>query len=376
MRLALPSLIIFLYAITSMVIFTNLRPALKISLIILLFIISLKYIIYVKVGGSFIAPNFPPYLLIVMETLYSALIMLVFMAVIKDLIALVLLLSRLAGTDWHMPFSKEIINSCILAGALLFGIYGTYQSMKVPEIKTTEVEIENLPQNLNGFSIIQLTDIHIGLILDKKWLEKVVEKTNSANPDLIVVTGDMIDGRVEKLEQEVSPLSRLYSKNGVLGVTGNHEYYFNFKKWVPVFEKMGIEMLDNEHRVIDINGSKLIIAGVPDTYQKRFTGKGPDFLKAVKNAPEGVSVLLSHRPDGVPINTNADLQLSGHTHGGHIFFLKWLIGSYNGGLVNGLYQINKRKIYVSPGTGLWAGFSCRIGVPSEITRIVLKSKDR
>jgi hypothetical protein len=302
--------------------------------------------------------------------------MLVFMAVIKDLIALVLLLSRLAGTDWHMPFSKAIINSCILAGALLFGIYGTYQSMKVPEIKTTEVEIENLPQNLNGFSIIQLTDIHIGLILDKKWLEKVVEKTNSANPDLIAVTGDMIDGRVEKLEQEVSPLSRLYSKNGVLGVTGNHEYYFNFKKWVPVFEKMGIEMLDNEHRVIDINGSKLIIAGVPDTYQKRFTGKGPDFLKAVKNAPEGVSVLLSHRPDGVPLNINADLQLSGHTHGGHIFFLKWLIGSYNGGLVNGLYEINKRKIYVSPGTGLWAGFSCRIGVPSEITRIVLKSKDR
>jgi hypothetical protein len=139
---------------------------------------------------------------------------------------------------------------------------------------------------------------------------------------------------------------------------------------------MGIEMLDNEHRVIDINGSKLIIAGVPDTYQKRFTGKGPDFLKAVKNAPEGVSVLLSHRPDGVPLNINADLQLSGHTHGGHIFFLKWLIGSYNGGLVNGLYEINKRKIYVSPGTGLWAGFSCRIGVPSEITRIVLKSKDR
>ncbi len=259
--------------------------------------------------------------------------------------------------------------------ALLLASYGHWQSLQLPQVRTIEISLEKLPPKLDGFSLIQLTDIHIGPLFKGDWLAKVVEKTNEVQPDLVVLTGDMIDGNPKDLHHEISPLSELKSRYGVYGVTGNHEYYFGANNWLPVFADLGITMLHNEYRMIGTApDAQLVLAGVPDRTQKLYNGSGPDVTQAFTGAPDSARILLAHRP--IEINSSQDeyLQLSGHTHGGHLFFMQWLISSFNGGLVNGLYHIDDKLLYISPGTGLWAGFSCRLGVPAEITRIVLRSK--
>jgi predicted MPP superfamily phosphohydrolase len=183
----------------------------------------------------------------------------------------------------------------------------------------------------------------------------------------------MIDGSPEALQKDIAPLRALQAKYGVFGITGNHEYYFGAHRWLPVFEDLGINMLENEARTFSIQGKKLVLAGVPDSAALHFGEVGPD-RGLLQTLPDGIRVLLQHRPSGVSGNEGVDLQLSGHTHGGHLFFLKWLIASYNGGLAGGLFDFNGPKLYVSPGTGVWAGFSSRLGVPSEITYIILRQQ--
>ncbi len=117
----------------------------------------------------------------------------------------------------------------------------------------------------------------------------------------------------------------------------------------------------------------MVIAGLPDPTEKRFGGPGPDFEAALKGAPDTARVLLAHQPGGAREHQGVDMQLSGHTHGGLIFFLKSLIARFNAGFVNGEYDVDGLKLYVHPGTGLWNGFSYRLGVPSEITRFILRA---
>jgi hypothetical protein len=234
-----------------------------------------------------------------------------------------------------------------------------------------------LPVSLDGFAIVQLTDIHLGSFLKGAWLRDVVAKTNDLSPDLVAVTGDMIDGSPDELKDDIAPLGNLQARYGVYGITGNHEYYFRVEQWLPVFAKLGITMLHNEHRILSVaGGSQLVIAGVPDQTAIHYGGAGPDIAKALAGAPDTIRVLMAHRPNGIAETINADLQLSGHTHGGNLFFLKWLISAFNGGLVNGLYEVGGMKLYVSPGTGIWSGFSCRLGVPAEITHIILRSQGK
>ena len=193
----------------------------------------------------------------------------------------------------------------------------------------------------------------------------------------MALTGDLIDGTPDALKDDIEPLGELRARYGVFGVTGNHEYYFQVRNWLPVFEKLGVTMLHNEHKTLSVDGrTDLVIAGIPDPTGTRFGGPGPDAHKALYGAPDALRLLLAHRPDGASGNDHADIQLSGHTHGGLLFFLKWLLASFNGGLVQGLYDVKGTTLYVSPGTGLWSGFSCRLGVPSEITRIVLRAPDK
>ncbi|MBR6624727.1 MAG: metallophosphoesterase, partial [Mailhella sp.] len=209
-------------------------------------------------------------------------------------------------------------------------------------------------------------------LLKKEWLSDVVKKTNDINADVIVLTGDIIDGLPHELKNELRPLSQLRSRLGVFGVNGNHEYYYDTRGWLPVFRSLGVDILNNEHRVLP---GGLVLGGVTDRNAPRFGQSAPDVDAAFSGAPDGTLVLLSHQPqygDSIPA-PGIDLQLSGHTHGGLLFFLKPLIAHYNRGFVHGLYKTDGgSQIYVSPGTGLWSGFSCRLGVPSEITRIVLK----
>lgn len=132
-------------------------------------------------------------------------------------------------------------------------------------------------------------------------------------------------------------------------------------------------MLSNSHQVIDKNGASLVMAGIEDPMAARFGPHTPSLELALQGAPDTARILLAHRPNGAVNAKNVDLQLSGHTHGGLIRGFEPVIASYNEGFVRGLYNLGPLHLYVSPGTGLWNGFSCRIGVPSEITHFILRA---
>ncbi|MCL2790091.1 MAG: metallophosphoesterase [Desulfobulbus sp.] len=372
MRLTIAALALFVYIVASLIWRLPYRPWVKTAASCLLFAVGFKFFWYEKIGGSFIAPDFPLFLLLIMEFLYNAMVILAFLLLVKDCLALLLLVSRWLGSSWHLPFTPAIRGRGLLGMALALSLFGTWQSMQVPEVHTVEIPLPGLPAELDGFSIIQLSDIHMRPLLKKgAWLQEVVKRTNGLAADLIVLTGDMVDGSPAALHRDIAPLRTLHAKYGVYGIAGNHEYYFGVHQWLSAFKDLGIVMLPNAYRTFSIQGKNLVLAGVTDPVASRFEEAGPDY-RFLHTLPAGIRVLLQHRPSGRSGNDGIALQLSGHTHGGQLFFLKWLVALFNGGLVDGLYDVNGSKLYVSSGTGVWGGFSCRLGVPSEIARIILR----
>jgi uncharacterized protein len=373
MRLLFPTLILFFYILVSLILFLPCRPMVKTVAVLILLIVCLKFSIYETLGGSFIAPRFSPWVLLTMEVLYSAVVILAFLLVVKDFLALLLWLSRYFGSEWYLPFGSGSRGIGLVCTAFALSLFGTWQAIRVPEVHTIEVSLPKMPAELNGFSIIQLSDLHVGIFLKRKWLQEVVKRANAMEADLVVLTGDMIDGTPDALMNDIAPLRNLKARHGVYGITGNHEYYFGVQRWLQTFRELGIDMLQNDFRTFQIRGKSVVLAGASDQADGHYGENGPGLDLPQDPTPLGIRMLLQHRPTGTSDNLAMDLQLSGHTHGGNLFFIKWLIASFNGGLVGGLFDLGGKKLYVSPGTGIWAGFSCRLGIPSEITRIILKS---
>ncbi len=374
MRLLLPSVIMAVYTFLSLVLPLKSAFWIKALLGAGLMAAGLKYVFYQFVGGGFFRPELPAPVMLTAEALYASLLLLFAFALIKDAAGLLLRLLRLFGSSLHLPFTPGLRCGMLMILALLCGIWGTWQAVRIPDVHTVNITLPKLPAELEGFTLVQLSDLHVGPVQKKAWLNSVVKKVNALSPDAVVITGDMIDGLPRALREEMTPLADLRAKYGVFGVTGNHEYYYNGRGWLKEFRALGIDMLDNEYRVL----GGLVLGGVPDVTAARFGGNAPDVKAAFAGAPAGVRVLLSHKPNGHGIPApGVDLQLSGHTHGGLIFFLAPLIGAYNEGYVNGLYTTPQGGLlYVNPGTGLWNGFSCRLGVPSEITKFVFHRSGR
>ena len=371
--LLIPSLLMVAYLVLRLVVPMPCGLWAKAAASAALLFAGLKFTWYARLGGAFFAPALPRPLLLIMEALYAALVILVFLTLARDALSLVLWASRRLGTDWKLPFAPAAWSAGLGLAALLMGAFGVWQAVKVPDARIVELIVPGLPPQLDGFSLVQLSDLHIGPIQKREWLRAVVDKANALKPDVMVLTGDYVDGPVVELRDELAPLADLRAPCGVLAVTGNHEYYYQVEEWLPVFAELGLDMLHNEHRVLDVNGAPLVIAGVPDSAETRFGGPGPDLNLALAGAPAATSILLQHQPRGASANRAVDVQLSGHTHGGLLFFLQPIIAAFNEGMVNGLYDAARPKVYVHPGTGLWNGFSCRVGTPSEITRLVLRA---
>ncbi|MBN2801615.1 MAG: metallophosphoesterase [Deltaproteobacteria bacterium] len=256
------------------------------------------------------------------------------------------------------------------------GGFAVYNGMRKPTVIKKSLAINNFPEALNGFKIVQLTDLHLGLTIAGKWLNKVVEQVNMLNPDLVVITGDLIDGEVSLLAGEVESLTKLKSKHGVFFVTGNHEYYFGVEKWVNHLKTIGINVLLNENVKIGDNKDFFYLAGVNDHDAKRVSDKFvPDFDKALSGLSNDESViLLAHQPAAVfeAEKFNVDLMLSGHTHGGQIWPFNYLL-PIRQPYLKGLYRHNKKlQIYVNQGTGYW-GPPMRLGTECEITEITLNN---
>lgn len=372
MILYIASFIIFVFVSFSLFFRADCGLFIKIAGSALILIASLKYEIYQFLGGAFFAPQLPRAALLFFEAIYGALILLFFLLLIWNLYLTGNWLLAKAGIPVPTKLPNGAIKSGLVAIALVLGIYGTWQAVKVPQVRTIEVKLASLPSQLQGLSIVQLTDLHIGPLLKKDWLNEVVSRTNALKPDLILMTGDYIDGYASEIGAELEPLADLSAKYGVFAVTGNHEYYWNMPEWRQALQNFNVAVLDNGHKSLNVNGQTIVLAGIPDLSAPKFGFAAPDINKALAGAPETVRILLTHQPKlASEYAEKVDLMLSGHTHGGLMFFLQPLIARFNNGFVEGIYPLGNSNIYVSPGTGLWNGFSCRIGVPAEITRIIL-----
>lgn len=344
----------------------------KIAGCALVLLSSLKYEIYQWIGGAFFAPQLPRSILLVLEAAYGAFFILAFLLLLEDIYLLGNFFLCKIGFPAPARLPRGIINIALSLFAVACGIYGTWNAVRVPPVHEITVRIPNLPDELQGFRIVQLADLHVGPLLKKDWTAEVATRANAAHPDLIVMTGDYIDGTVDEILDDLKPLAGLSAPYGVLAVTGNHEYYWDARSWSRQIRKLGIDLLENEHRVLDVGKAQLVIGGVPDNHADRFGFDAPNASRAFEGAPGALRILLAHQPKNAPnLLKEADLMLSGHTHGGIIFFLEPLIARFNGGFARGMYDIGEKKLYVSPGTGIWNGFSARVGVAPEITLIIL-----
>lgn len=370
--LYIASAIIFVWVAFNLLYRANFGLGIKIAICAVLLAISLKYEVYQVFGGAFFAPQLPRPVLLAYEALYGAFLLLFFLLLLWDIYLADNWILAKAGMPVPQKLPAGYIKCGLVLSALGLGCWGTWQAVKVPEPRIIDLKLPSLPSALNGLKLVQLSDIHIGPILKKDWLSQVVERVNALEPDIIALTGDYVDGYADKIAAELAPLGDLRAKYGVLGVTGNHEYYWNMPEWKSRLEQLGITMLDNSHKAIQIEGHTLVVAGIPDLASGRFGFGQPDLAKALEGAPQAVRILLSHQPRQAPdYARHVDLILSGHTHGALMFFLQPLVARFNQGFVKGIYQVAGKMLYVSPGTGLWNGFSNRIGVPSEITLFVL-----
>ena len=253
----------------------------------------------------------------------------------------------------------------VLAVALPLAVWGFYGAVGVPAVRHVQLAVPDLPPALHGFTIAQLSDLHIGPLFNRAWLEGVVDKVNAQKPDLIAITGDVVDGPVAALRNEVAPLAQLKAPYGNFLSIGNHELYSGLEDWAAEFTRMGL-LLRNAHTTLNIKGTPFVVAAVSD-------GGDLDLEMTLANAPKASILLLAHRPDLASRSAAAgvNIQLSGHTHGGLWLPLQSLIAKFNSGFVQGIYNVEGMRLYVHAGSGLWAGFPFRLGVPSEIAILTL-----
>ncbi|MDH4261796.1 MAG: metallophosphoesterase [Spirochaetia bacterium] len=280
-------------------------------------------------------------------------------------------------------------NYAVLGFSTLVVGLGAYQARKPPRVYESKIPIAGLPDHFDGFKIVQISDIHLGLLIDGKYLSEVVRHVNELKPDLVAITGDLVDGTVSQLRSQAAVLKDISSVHGSYFVTGNHEYYSGVEDWLVEIEKLGVKVLMNDHDIIRKAFSKnemrsqkqdkknLIIAGVPDHRAGPNAGHLYEPLKAIQGANlNDIKILLAHQPTDIDLALDAGyhLQLSGHTHGGQFFpynmavplFFRYNAGLYQHAGQNG----NHMMVYVNRGTGYW-GPPLRTGVPSEISLLTL-----
>ena len=250
---------------------------------------------------------------------------------------------------------------------------GLFMARRVAPVVEIDVPLAGLPAALEGFTIAQISDIHVGATIKRAFVDAIVERVNGLRPDMVAITGDLVDGSVPELSSDTAPLARLHSRHGTFFVTGNHEYYSGALSWIAEMRRLGASVLLNEHVVLDHDGAAVTVAGVTDYSAHHFDpSHRSDPAAALAGAPAAsAKVLLAHQPRSASSAAEAgyDLQLSGHTHGGQ--FWPWnLFVRLQQPFTAGLHRLGRMWVYVNRGTGYW-GPPMRFGIPSEITRIRL-----
>lgn len=268
----------------------------------------------------------------------------------------------------------NVLNLSLVGASASATGYGYFQATRIPEVRRVDVPVKGLAEGLDGFRIVQLSDIHVGPTIKRAFAEGVAARANQLKPDLIAVTGDLVDGHVRQLRYDVAPLGELRAKFGTFYVTGNHEYYWDGPGWCAEMARLGWRVLINTHEVLSVNGARLLVGGVTDYSAGRMVeGHTTDPHKAIAGAGDvDFRLLLAHQPKSVweAAKAGFDLQLSGHTHGGQFWPWSLLVGMAHP-FSRGLHDYENMQIYVSCGTGYW-GPPLRLAAPSEITLLTLR----
>lgn len=322
--------------------------------------------------------------------LFSSLLVL---TLARDVVLLAAWIVQAVGVAIPLAAWRTGSAEAVPALALLVTALGFLNARRTPAVVRIDVPIRGLPHALQGFTVAQLSDIHVGPTIKRAWLQRIVNKVNSLEPDMVAVTGDIVDGKVSDLSGHVAPLAGLRSRHGTFAVTGNHEYYSGAHAWVAELRRIGLTVLMNEHVVLHhgkaVNTAltpygdpqddsqimaPLVLAGVTDYSAHHFDEEHrSDPKAALDGAPQTapVRLLLAHQPRSAAAASDAgfDLQLSGHTHGGQFF--PWnLFVQFQQPFTHGLHKLKDLWVYTSRGTGYW-GPPKRFGAPSEISLIRL-----
>lgn len=268
---------------------------------------------------------------------------------------------------------KEESAVFVLGLSIIVTMVGFFNARRVAKVVHVTIPLDHLPSALEGFTIAQISDLHISSTIRRNYVQAVVERVNTLNPDVIALTGDTVDGYVAQLAGEAAPLAGLCARHGAYLVTGNHEYYNGADEWIATFRRLGLHPLMNAHVVLNHNGTNLVIAGINDFSANKSTHHHvSDPQAALFDSPEGVPrILLAHQPrSALAVEAaGSDLQLSGHTHGGQFWPWNYFVRLQQP-YTAGLHRLGRMWVYTSRGTGYW-GPPKRLGAPSEITLIKL-----
>ena len=345
-----------------------------------LFAVALgKFAFFATVGGDAFTPNLPALVIWSYGWLYAAAMMLTAAAFPFDVLCYLLGFAKIRVP---VRITRGVFAAFAICAAAL-SAWGIYEGVRTPDVNRIEIEYDDLPQSFDGYRIVHLSDLHCSTSARRPRFERIVERVNALDADLIAITGDFVDGLVDDRLKDLEPLARLRARDGVWGCTGNHERYWDWDGWEDALRGLGVRILDvSSHfdgSVIRRGDDAIALGGLDDPVFYSIAGFSGDARDAFREAPKGAfRILLYHRPHTQEIcseDADVKLQLSGHTHGGAMPVLKWLVARYNEGHVRGLYEFAKgRYLHVSPGTGQWAGFPLRLFNPTEITEITLRRK--
>ena len=295
---------------------------------------------------------------------------------LRDLMLLLAALAAWIEPGLAAPGLAALSAEAVPLLALLASLLGAFNARRTAQVVEVDVPIVGLPAALHGFTIAQISDIHVGPTIKAPYLQGIVDAVNRLQADMVAITGDLVDGSVKELADHVAPLAGLSSRHGSFFVTGNHEYYSGAASWIDELRRLGLTVLVNQHVVLEQEGERMVLAGVADFTAHHFDpSHQSDPQAALLGAPgdAAVRILLAHQPRSAATAEQAgfDLQLSGHTHGGQFFPWGYFV-RFQQPFTAGLYRMGRLWVYVSRGTGYW-GPPKRLGAPSEITRLRLIS---
>ena len=357
----------------------NAEGAIRVAGALLLALGALFPIFVDTFGGSILAPTLDARVMLVGEFFLLTLLASAIFVFFRDA---VLVVCRFFSLRPACLTASKAIGLLFVSAALISG-FSISRALRDPVVNHVTVAVENLPEDLAGLKIAQLSDLHQANVFGPERLKRIVRLTNALNADLIVITGDSVDGAVKSRGDDLLALKDLRAPGGVYVIEGNHEHYVDYDGWMAFYPTLGLKLLRNEHAVIKRGESAVVLAGLTDYGAGRFQREEPDMARALKGAPAGLTIVLSHQPREVKklADFDVDLVLCGHTHGGQMPLLSILVTVLNDGLLRGLYMRKGNtgkpvSVYVHSGTGLWTGYSARLGTQNEIALITLEKKGK